>query len=47
MYITDKDECFTGEDACDQMCDNVPGSYTCSCAVGYTLDADMYSCNGE
>lgn len=32
----DKDECATYNDGCDQHCVNVPGSYQCSCNIGYT-----------
>ena len=50
MYFppTDIDECATSNGGCDQTCANTPaGSYTCSCNAGYTLDADLHTCNGK
>ncbi|CAH1226389.1 MUC4 [Branchiostoma lanceolatum] len=36
----DKDECATGENHCDQGCENTPGSYGCHCEDGYILTDD-------
>ncbi|XP_035686817.1 mucin-like protein [Branchiostoma floridae] len=36
----DKDECATGENHCDQVCENTPGSYGCLCEDGYILTDD-------
>ncbi|KAI8515760.1 hypothetical protein Bbelb_065730 [Branchiostoma belcheri] len=43
---TDVDECLAngGRGQCDQICTNEPGSYRCSCRVGYQLDVDGVSC---
>ncbi|XP_066299158.1 uncharacterized protein [Branchiostoma lanceolatum] len=35
----DINECSLGTDGCDQICENVPGSFTCSCWVGYVMDS--------
>ncbi|XP_035699002.1 polycystin-1-like [Branchiostoma floridae] len=35
---SDVDECSLGTDDCDQICENVPGSFTCSCWDGYIMD---------
>ena len=31
---------------CEQICNNTIGSYTCSCKIGYTLNANTYACDG-
>lgn len=41
----DVDECaVTDENLCSQYCDNVEGSYRCSCASGYSLEQDHQTC---
>lgn len=44
--FVDYNECKHGTDACDQNCQNMPGSYTCSCNSGYTLNNNGYTCDG-
>ena len=39
-----EDECATGTHECQQRCQNIVGSYTCSCNSGYTLAPDRRSC---
>ena len=41
------DECAVGTDQCAQLCQNVIGSYTCSCRTGYRLNADGRRCDGK
>ncbi|XP_072035556.1 uncharacterized protein [Amphiura filiformis] len=41
----DIDECSSGIDDCEEICTNVPGSYTCSCQAKYILEADEKSCS--
>lgn len=41
---TDIDECRYGY--CQQLCANVPGSYSCTCNPGFTLNDDGRSCQG-
>ena len=45
--VTDIDECANNHDLCAQACINIPGSYTCDCNPGYTLDPNGFSCIGE
>jgi len=41
----DIDECLVELGGCEQVCDNTPGSRTCSCDPGYVLDPDGTSCD--
>ena len=43
---TDINECMLngGLGPCNQICSNNPGSFSCSCATGYTLSG--FVCNG-
>ena len=45
-FISDDDECTTGEDDCDDnaICTNTVGSFTCACKLGYIGDGK--SCTG-
>ncbi len=46
--LTDIDECTVNTHACDHICHNTPGSYSCSCRPGYTLDqGDRRTCTGN
>ncbi|XP_019645294.1 PREDICTED: multiple epidermal growth factor-like domains protein 6 [Branchiostoma belcheri] len=42
MCHIDVDECSLGTDDCAQVCENVPGSFTCSCWAGYVMDSGTY-----
>ncbi|XP_078664667.1 polycystin-1-like protein 2 [Branchiostoma floridae x Branchiostoma belcheri] len=42
----DIDECNVGTDNCEQICINNPGSFTCSCNVGYKLSSNGWDCIG-
>ena len=44
--ILDIDECRTGEHNCQQLCNNLPGTYNCSCNTGFTLNYDSRTCRG-
>ena len=46
LYSLDIDECTLSTDSCGQTCHNTPGSYTCSCDPGYSLDLDRLGCTG-
>ena len=37
MDCQDIDECAEGTAACDQLCINEPGSYSCKCREGFQL----------
>ena len=45
LYIKDINEC-NGDHECDQLCNNIVGSYICSCDSGYELQSDNRSCEG-
>ncbi|XP_028518126.1 signal peptide, CUB and EGF-like domain-containing protein 1 isoform X2 [Exaiptasia diaphana] len=40
----DDDECLINNGGCSQRCQNLPGSYRCSCWFGYTLMPDRRTC---
>lgn len=40
------DLCSTGDHDCQQICVSTPGSYTCACRDGFTLNDDGKTCNG-
>ena len=40
----DIDECDTGNNDCDQLCENTEGKYTCDCNDGYSLAGNKRSC---
>jgi hypothetical protein len=45
--FADINECnSTTSNACQQICTNIPGSYTCQCNSGYRLNSDERSCAG-
>ena len=41
----DVDECAIDNGGCAQSCQNLEGSFQCSCAEGYTLNADGSACD--
>lgn len=43
-FWSDIDECRYGY--CQQLCANVPGSYSCSCNPGFILNPDSRTCQG-
>ena len=45
--ISDIDECRTGEHSCQQLCNNLPGTYNCSCDTGFMLNNDSRNCTGR
>ena len=42
----DIDECRANTSSCQQVCVNTPGSYTCQCRVGFSLNTDGTTCAG-
>ena len=46
-FFADINECGSGLHDCDQVCHNIPGSYRCSCAEGFTLVSDNATCEGK
>ena len=46
ICFTDQDKCQADPDYCDHTChDSEFENRMCSCDDGYTLDADMRTCN--
>ena len=46
---TDVDECVTGEHSCQstRVCNNLPGSFSCSCPRGYHTRHASQPCLGQ
>ena len=44
--LLDINECLTNNGGCAHNCTNYNGTYGCSCASGYTLNANGKSCTG-
>ena len=45
ISISDINECTEGGDSrCEQVCINTAGSYACTCAEGYALNDDVFTC---
>jgi len=47
LYSTDINECEAMPPHCEQNCRNTPGSFACSCRLGYSLANNQLSCIGE
>ena len=45
--FADIDECSSGTHLCVHNCNNIIGSYTCSCDTGYRLNDDQRQCDGN
>ena len=45
----DRNECnnTSAVKVCEHDCHNLPGSYNCSCHVGYSLNTDKKTCSGK
>ena len=47
MHFPDIDECFVGQDNCDDdraSCNNTFGSFSCECNLGYSGDGTIGNC---
>lgn len=42
----DVNECLVQKGGCDHRCNNVVGSFQCSCRRGYYLESDLKTCTG-
>lgn len=48
LLFSDKDECMTDKNICGfGMCENLPGSYRCTCNQGYKYDEKTKKCVGQ
>ena len=45
-YFADHDECATSLHGCQHSCNNLNGSFFCSCNAGYVLNKDNKTCSG-
>ena len=44
----DIDECASNAtNPCNQMCTNNNGGFECSCMIGFQLQSDGFTCEGE
>ena len=48
FILSDIDECDPDKSLqrCNQICENTPGSYKCSCEKGFEIGRDGYTCEG-
>ena len=46
-HFLDINECIFSNGDCNHDCTNIPGSYSCSCRAGYSLNTDGHNCSGE
>ena len=47
FLTSDFDECQSNQtNSCSQFCINAPGSYSCACENGYSLNDNKKSCDG-
>ena len=44
-FFPDINECESNQNGCEQLCFNVPGSYSCDCHYGFRLDENRRSCS--
>lgn len=47
LIFVDINECELNTDGCSDYCVNQEGSFICTCALGYRLDADSKTCIGK
>ena len=46
-FLCYADECTAGTHQCQHQCHNTPGTYTCSCDSGFSLDSDGVGCTPD
>ena len=47
FFFSDNDECSLQTDNCVETCTNTVGSFYCECNMGYELNSDGATCDGE
>lgn len=47
LFHTDINECLVSNGGCEHSCLNTIGSFQCVCRLGYKLENDSYSCEGN
>ena len=47
FILADMNECSVNNGGCEHDCDDLDGSYRCSCRTGFLLGNDAHSCYGE
>ena len=47
FHYIDHNECNITDHGCQQECVNTPGSFFCTCLVGYQLNGDNKTCSGK
>ena len=47
MFSSDIDECATGQSGCAEGCEDIDGSYVCTCPANHVLAADKRECIRE
>ena len=45
-FFIDIDECAPNNGGCQHTCNNINGSFYCTCNDGYTLNPDGKNCTG-
>ena len=46
IFLSDVNECLISNGGCQHICNNVLGSYVCSCQSGHSLNVDGHTCDG-
>ena len=46
FVLPDIDECVDKNGGCEQICNNIPGSFQCLCSAGFTLINEAF-CSGR
>ena len=46
LKFPDVNECADDSHSCSHICENNPGSYTCSCHSGYQISSNEVNCQG-
>jgi len=47
FFYLDINECAAVPQVCSHFCENIFGSFRCSCSAGHVLSSDNKTCAGE